>query len=126
MGEEMGVIVDTTVVKTAIKKSFARTQIATPAKKKTASKAKKAKKPKAAKKPKKPKAQKKKKKKKKRKKAKKKKVRFPGGKRRKGQHKSKAASAAGKKAKGQGLFAKKKFSPALGAIVGKPGGSRIV
>jgi chromatin remodeling complex protein RSC6 len=29
------------------------------------------------------------------------------------------------KAKGQGLFAKKKFSPALGAIVGKPGGSRI-
>ena len=32
-------IVDTTVVKTAIKKSFARTQIATQAKKKKASKA---------------------------------------------------------------------------------------
>merc|ERR1712072_617661 len=94
------------------------------AKKKSAEK-KPAKKKKAAKKPKKKKKKAKKKKaKKKRKKAKKKKVRFPGGKRRKGQHKSKAASAA-MKAKGQGLFAKKKFSPALGAIVGKPGGSRI-
>merc|ERR1711959_738674 len=86
----------TVVVKKAIKKSEARTQL-TAAKKAKAKKAKKpkAKKAKKAKKPKKKKKKKKaKKKKKKRKKKKAKKVRFVGGKRRKGQHKSKASIAA--------------------------------
>merc|ERR1712017_50292 len=77
----------TVVVKKAIKKSEARTQL-TAAKK---AKAKKAKKPKAKK------AKKAKKPKKKKKKKKAKKVRFVGGKRRKGQHKSKASIAAGKR-----------------------------
>merc|ERR1711939_987197 len=110
-------IVDTTVVKTAIKKSFARTQIATQAKKKKASKAKKAKKPKAAKKP--------KKKKKKRKKKKKKKARLgPNGKRAKGQHKSKASIAAGKKnaakqkKSGKGIFKPVTLSAALSKVTG--------
>merc|ERR1711981_293333 len=111
-------IVDTTVVKTAIKKSFARTQIATQAKKKKASKAKKAKKPKAAKKP-------KKKKKKKRKKKKKKKSRLgPNGKRAKGQHKSKGMVAAGKKnaakqkKSGKGIFKPVTLSAALSKVTG--------
>merc|ERR1711981_718230 len=118
-------IVDTTVVKTAIKKSFARTQIATQAKKKKASKAKKAKKPKAAKKPKKKKKKKKTaKKKKKRKKKKAKKVRFVGGKRRKGQWKSKASIAAGKKnaakqkKSGKGIFKPVTCSAALSKVTG--------
>merc|ERR1712188_314343 len=112
----------TTVVKTAIKKSFARTQIATQAKKKKASKAKKAKKPKAAKKPKK---KKKKKKKAKKKKKKKKKARLGvGGKRRKGQHKAKGKIAAGKKnaAKqkkaGKGIFKPVTLSAALSKVTG--------
>merc|ERR1711981_1337905 len=106
---ELAVIVDTTVVKTAIKKSFARTQIATQAKKKKASKAKKAKKPKAAK---------------KRKKKKAKKVRFVGGKRRKGQWKSKASIAAGKKnaakqkKSGKGIFKPVTLSAALSKVTG--------
>merc|ERR1711990_1206431 len=113
--ETLPVVEETTVVvKKAIKKSEARTQL-TAAKK---AKAKKAKKPaaKKAKKAKKPKA---KKKKKKRKKKKAKKVRFPGCKRRKGQHKSKAAIAAGKKnaaaqkKKGPGLFKPVSCSAAL-------------
>merc|ERR1712188_283918 len=113
---------------TAIKKSFARTQIATQAKKKKASKAKKAKKPKAAKKPKKKKKKKKKakkKKKKKRKKKKKKKARLGvGGKRRKGQHKAKGKIAAGKKnaAKqkkaGKGIFKPVTLSAALSKVTG--------
>merc|ERR1712093_430492 len=95
------VATETTVVKKAITKSLARTQL-TAAKKKKAKKAAKKPKAKKAKKAKKPKKKKKKKKKakkkkKKRKKKKAKKVRFPGGKRRKGQHKSKAMIAAGKK-----------------------------
>merc|ERR1712188_295336 len=104
--EELAVIVDTTVVKTAIKKSFARTQIATQAKKKKASKAKKAKK-------------------KKRKKKKKKKARLGvGGKRRKGQHKAKGKIAAGKKnaAKqkkaGKGIFKPVTLSAALSKVTG--------
>merc|ERR1711977_294084 len=112
--EELAVIVDTTVVKTAIKKSFARTQIATQAKKKKASKAKKAKKPKAAK-----------KKKKKRKKKKKKKARLGvGGKRRKGQHKAKGKIAAGKKRAaamkkaGKGIFKPVTLSAALSKVTG--------
>merc|ERR1711977_55150 len=125
--EELAVIVDTTVVKTAIKKSFARTQIATQAKKKKASKAKKAKKPKAAKKPKKKKKKKKKaaKKKRKRKKKKKKKSRLgPGGKRRKGQHKAKGKVAAGKKTAaklkkaGKGIFKPVTLSAALSKVTG--------
>merc|ERR1711977_203110 len=126
MGELAVVAVDTTVVKTAIKKSFARTQIATQAKKKKASKAKKAKKPKAAKKPKKKKKKKKKaKKKKKRKKKKKKKARLgPNGKRAKGQHKSKASIAAGKKnaakqkKSGKGIFKPVTLSAALSKVTG--------
>merc|ERR1712188_87141 len=122
--EELAVVaVDTTVVKTAIKKSFARTQIATQAKKKKASKAKKAKKPKAAKKPKKKKKA--KNKKKKRKKKKKKKARLGvGGKRRKGQHKAKGKIAAGKKnaAKqkkaGKGIFKPVTLSAALSKVTG--------
>merc|ERR1711977_353183 len=128
--EELAVIVDTTVVKTAIKKSFARTQIATQAKKKKASKAKKAKKPKAAKKPKKKKKKKKaaKKKKKKRKKKKKKKSRLgPNGKRAKGQHKSKGMVAAGKKTAaklkkaGKGIFKPVTVSSALAKVTGISG-----
>jgi len=129
--EELAVVaVDTTVVKTAIKKSFARTQIATQAKKKKASKAKKAKKPKAAKKPKKKKKKKKaaKKKKKKRKKKKKKKSRLgPGGKRRKGQHKAKGKVAAGKKTAaklkkaGKGIFKPVTVSSALAKVTGISG-----
>merc|ERR1712072_362372 len=46
-------------------------------------------------------------------------------KKKKAAKKKSAKKKPAKKAKGQGLFAKKKFSPALGAIVGKPGGSRI-
>merc|ERR1712139_553465 len=116
----------TVVVKKAIKKSEARTQL-TAAKK---AKAKKAKKPaaKKAKKAKKPKAKKKKKKKKaKQKKKKAKKVRFPGCKRRKGQHKSKAAIAAGKKnaAKlkkaGKGIFKPVTVSSALAKVTGISG-----
>merc|ERR1711970_710482 len=112
--EELAVVaVDTTVVKTAIKKSFARTQIATQAKKKKASKKKKKKKKKA------------KKKKKKRKKKKKKKARLgPNGKRAKGQHKSKASIAAGKKnaakqkKSGKGIFKPVTLSAALSKVTG--------
>merc|ERR1711959_142556 len=125
------VATETTVVKKAITKSLARTQL-TAAKKKKAKKA--AKKPKA-KKAKKAKKQKKKKKKKKkakkkkkqRKKKKAKKVRFPGGKRRKGQHKSKAMKAAGKKSaaamkkKGSGLFKPVSQSAALAKVTGISG-----
>merc|ERR1711881_139862 len=115
------VATETTVVKKAITKSLARTQL-TAAKKKKAKKA--AKKPKArkAKKAKKP-----KKKKKKRKKKKAKKVRFPGGKRRKGQHKSKAMKAAGKKSaaamkkRGSGLFKPVSQSAALAKVTGISG-----
>merc|ERR1712036_73544 len=92
------VATETTVVKKAITKSLARTQLTAAKKKaKKAAKKPKAKKAKKAKKPKKKKKKKKKAKKKKSKKKKAKKVRFPGGKRRKGQHKSKAMIAAGKK-----------------------------
>merc|ERR1712057_148978 len=129
--EELPVVEETTVVvKKAIKKSEARTQL-TAAKK---AKAKKAKAKKAAKKPKAKKAKKKKKKKKKAKKKKKKrkkkkakKVRFPGGKRRKGQHKSKAMKAAGKKSaaamkkKGSGLFKPVSQSAALAKVTGISG-----
>merc|ERR1712093_832379 len=84
--EELPIVAtETTVVKKAITKSLARTQL-TAAKKKKAKKAAKKPKAKKAKKAKKPK-----------KKKKAKKVRFVGGKRRKGQHKSKAMIAAGKK-----------------------------
>merc|ERR1711934_205667 len=116
--EELPVVEETVVVvKKAIKKSEARTQL-TAAKK---AKAKKAKKPKAkkAKKAKKP-----KKKKKKRKKKKAKKVRFVGGKRRKGQHKSKASIAAGKrnaakqKKSGKGIFKPVTLSAALSKVTG--------
>merc|ERR1712094_10738 len=115
--EELPVVEETTVVvKKAIKKSEARTQL-TAAKK---AKAKKAKKPaaKKAKKAKKPKAKKKKKKKKA------KKVRFVGGKRRKGQHKSKASIAAGKKnaakqkKSGKGIFKPVTLSAALSKVTG--------
>merc|ERR1712072_522759 len=81
------VATETTVVKKAITKSLARTQL-TAAKKKKAKKAAKKPKAKKAKKPKKKKKKKKKKakkKKKKRKKKKKKKAKFVGGKRKKGQ-----------------------------------------
>merc|ERR1712057_85886 len=129
--EELPVVEETTVVvKKAIKKSEARTQL-TAAKKAKAKKAKKpkAKKAKKAKKPKKKKKKKKKakKKKKKRKKKKAKKVRFPGGKRRKGQHKSKAMKAAGKKSaaamkkKGSGLFKPVSQSAALAKVTGISG-----
>merc|ERR1711970_302168 len=100
----------TVVVKKAIKKSEARTQL-TAAKK---AKAKKAKKPKA----------KKAKKAKKPKKKKAKKVRFVGGKRRKGQHKSKASIAAGKrnaakqKKSGKGIFKPVTLSAALSKVTG--------
>merc|ERR1712093_449232 len=129
--EELPIVAtETTVVKKAITKSLARTQL-TAAKKKKAKKA--AKKPKAKKKAKKPKPKKKKKKKKakkkkkKRKKKKAKKVRFPGGKRRKGQHKSKAMKAAGKKSaaamkkKGVGLFKPVTQSAALAKVTGISG-----
>merc|ERR1712094_119140 len=129
--EELPVVEETiVVVKKAIKKSEARTQL-TAAKKAKAKKAKKPKKPKAkkAKKPKKKKKKKKKakKKKKKRKKKKAKKVRFVGGKRRKGQHKSKAVCAAAKKKaaamkkKGVGIFKPVSCSAALSAITGIKG-----
>merc|ERR1712036_135150 len=91
------VATETTVVKKAITKSLARTQL-TAAKKKKAKKA--GKKPKA------------------------KKVRFPGGKRRKGQHKSKAMKAVGKKSaaamkkKGVGLFKPVTQSAALAKVTG--------
>merc|ERR1711981_590457 len=109
------VATETTVVKKAITKSLARTQL-------TAAKKAKAKKPKKKKKKKKA-----KKKKKKRKKKKAKKVRFVGGKRRKGQHKSKAMIAAGKKnaaaqkKKGTGLFKPVSCSAALSKITGISG-----
>merc|ERR1712225_114424 len=121
------VATETTVVKKAITKSLARTQL-TAAKKKKAKKAAKKPKAKKAKKAKKPKKKKKaKKKKKKRKKKKAKKVRFVGGKRRKGQHKSKAMIAAGKKnaaaqkKKGTGLFKPVSCSAALSKITGISG-----
>merc|ERR1712225_78554 len=117
--EELPIVAtETTVVKKAITKSLARTQL-------TAAKKKKAKK--AAKKPKAKKAKKAKKPKKKSKKKKAKKVRFPGGKRRKGQHKSKAMSAAGKKRaaamkkKGSGLFKPVSQSAALAKVTGISG-----
>merc|ERR1711970_1652181 len=119
----------TVVVKKAIKKSEARTQL-TAAKKAKAKKAKKPKAKKAKKKPKKKKKKKKKKakkKKKKRKKKKAKKVRFVGGKRRKGQHKSKAVCAAAKKKaaamkkKGAGIFKPVSCSAALSAVTGIKG-----
>merc|ERR1712139_421259 len=127
--EELPVCVEetTVVVKKAIKKSEARTQL-TAAKKAKSKKAKKpkAKKAKKAKKPKKKKKKKKKakKKKKKRKKKKAKKVRFVGGKRRKGQHKSKASIAAGKKnaakqkKSGKGIFKPVTLSAALSKVTG--------
>merc|ERR1711887_513672 len=126
MGELPVVEETTVVVKKAIKKSEARTQL-TAAKKAKAKKAKKpkAKKAKKAKKPKKKKKKKKaKKKKKKRKKKKAKKVRFVGGKRRKGQHKSKASIAAGKrnaakkKKSGKGIFKPVTLSAALSKVTG--------
>merc|ERR1712124_133624 len=124
--EELPVVEETTVVvKKAIKKSEARTQL-TAAKKAKAKKAKKAKKPKAKKKKKKKKA---KKKKKKRKKKKAKKVRFVGGKRKKGQRKFKSRIAASKKTaaaqkkKGVGLFKPVSCSAALSAITGIKGKS---
>merc|ERR1711881_398943 len=101
------VATETTVVKKAITKSLARTQL-TAAKKKAK---------KAAKKP-------KKKKKKKRKKKKAKKARFVGGKRKKGQHHFKSRIAASKKTaaaqkkKGIGLFKPVSCSAALSAITG--------
>merc|ERR1711981_110626 len=125
--EELPIVAtETTVVKKAITKSLARTQL-TAAKKKKAKKAAKKPKAKKAKKPKKKKKKKKKKakkKKKKRKKKKAKKVRFVGGKRRKGQHKSKAMIAAGKKnaaaqkKKGTGLFKPVSCSAALSKVTG--------
>merc|ERR1712072_903955 len=108
----------TVVVKKAIKKSEARTQLTqlTAAKKAKAKKKKKKKKKKA-----------KKKKKKKRKKKKAKKVRYPGGKRRKGSPKSKAKAAAGKKRAaamkkaGKGLFKPVTQSAALAKVTGISG-----
>merc|ERR1712225_150864 len=120
------VATETTVVKKAITKSLARTQL-TAAKKKKAKKAAKKPKAKKAKKAKKPKKKKKKKKKAKKKKKKAKKVRFPGGKRRKGQHKSKAMIAAGKKRAaamkkaGKGLFKPVSCSAALAKVTGITG-----
>merc|ERR1711981_584650 len=112
--EELPVVEETTVVvKKAIKKSEARTQL-TAAKK---AKAKKAKKPKA----------KKAKKAKKPKKKKAKKVRYPGGKRRKGSPKSKAKAVAGKKRAaamkkaGKGLFKPVTQSAALAKVTGISG-----
>merc|ERR1712093_40907 len=107
MGELPIVATETIVVKKAITKSLARTQL-TAAKKKKAKKAAKKPKAKKAKKAKKP----KKKKKKKRKKKKAKKLRYPGGKRVKHAPKSKKKSAAGKKSaaamkkKGAGISGK--------------------
>merc|ERR1712185_387304 len=133
VAEELAVTAETTVVKTAIKKSFARTQLTAAKKKKATKKPKKAKKAKKAKKPKAKKKKKKKKKKAKKKKKKKKKAKktkYVGGKRAKGQHKSKASIAAGKKTaammkkKGIGLFAVKTFSADLASIVGKTKGTR--
>merc|ERR1712072_1236940 len=120
------VATETTVVKKAITKSLARTQL-TAAKKKKAKKAAKKPKAKKAKKKKKKKKKKAKKKKKKRKKKKAKKVRFVGGKRRKGQHKSKAVCAAAKKKaaamkkKGVGIFKPVTLSSALSAVTGIKG-----
>merc|ERR1711981_497802 len=121
--EELPIVAtETTVVKKAITKSLARTQL-TAAKKKKAKKAKKAKKPKKKKKKKKA----KKKKKKKRKKKKAKKARFVGGKREKGQKKFKSRIAASKKTaaaqkkKGIGLFKPVSCSAALSAITGIKG-----
>merc|ERR1712196_339558 len=107
----------TTIVKKAIVKSEARTQL-TAAKKK---KAKKASKPKKAKKAK------AKKPKKKKKKKKKKVVKYPGGKRKKGQHKSKGKIAGGKKAAakmkkaGKGIFKPVALSAALSKVTGISG-----
>merc|ERR1711981_423382 len=122
--EELPIVAtETTVVKKAITKSLARTQLTAAKKKK---KAKKAKKPKKKKKKKKKKA---KKKKKKRKKKKAKKARFVGGKRKKGQHHFKSRVAGGKRAaaaqkkKGVGLFKPVSCSAALSAITGIKGKS---
>merc|ERR1711981_941575 len=119
--EELPIVAtETTVVKKAITKSLARTQL-------TAAKKKKAKK--AAKKPKAKKAKKAKKPKKKRKKKKAKKARFVGGKRKKGQHHFKSRVAGGKRAaaaqkkKGVGLFKPVSCSAALSAITGIKGKS---
>merc|ERR1712196_437104 len=116
----------TTIVKKAIVKSEARTQL-TAAKKKKAKKASKPKKAKKAK-AKKPKKKKKKKKKKAKKKKKKKKVvKYPGGKRKKGQHKSKGKIAGGKKAAakmkkaGKGIFKPVTLSAALSKVTGISG-----
>merc|ERR1712093_502007 len=111
------VATETTVVKKAITKSLARTQL-------TAAKKKKAKK--AAKKPKAKKAKKKKKPRKKKKKKKKAKYGV-GGKRKKGQWKSKASKAGGKRAaaaqkkKGVGLYKPVTLSAALSAVTGIKG-----
>merc|ERR1712093_62275 len=135
--EELPIVAtETTVVKKAITKSLARTQL-TAAKKKKAKKAAKKPKAKKAKKAKKPKKKKKKKKakkkakkkKKKRKKKKAKKARFVGGKRKKGQKKFKSRIAASKKTaaaqkkKGIGLFKPVSCSAALSAITGIKGKS---
>merc|ERR1712093_190316 len=122
------VATETTVVKKAITKSLARTQL-TAAKKKKAKKAAKKPKAKKAKKAKKPKKKKKKKKKAKKKKKKAKKARFVGGKRKKGQKKFKSRIAASKKTaaaqkkKGIGLFKPVSCSAALSAITGIKGKS---
>merc|ERR1711981_521748 len=108
--EELPIVAtETTVVKKAITKSLARTQL-TAAKKKKAKKA--AKKPKA----------------KKGKKKKKKKAKYGvGGKRKKGQWKSKASKAGGKRAaaaqkkKGVGLYKPVTLSAALAGITGIKG-----
>merc|ERR1711981_690365 len=121
-GELPLVATETTVVKKAITKSLARTQLTAAKKKKKAKKAAKKPKAKKAKKAKKP-----KKKKKKKKKAKK--ARFVGGKRKKGQKKFKSRIAASKKTaaaqkkKGIGLFKPVSCSAALSAITGIKGKS---
>merc|ERR1711981_1477422 len=130
--EELPIVAtETTVVKKAITKSLARTQL-TAAKKKKAKKAAKKPKAKKAKKAKKPKKKKKKKAKKKKKKRKKKKKKKKakygvGGKRKKGQWKSKASKAGGKRAaaaqkkKGVGLYKPVTLSAALAGITGIKG-----
>merc|ERR1711908_188137 len=114
--EELPVVTvtETAIVKKAIVKSEARTQL-TAAKKK---KAKKASKPKKAKKA---------KAKKPKKKKKKKNAKYPGGKRKKGQHKSKGKIAGGKKAAakmkkaGKGIFKPVTLSSALSKVTGISG-----
>merc|ERR1711959_509721 len=121
------VATETTVVKKAITKSLARTQLTAAKKKKAKKAAKKPKAKKAKKKKKKKKKKKAKKKKKKRKKKKAKKLRYPGGKRVKHAPKSKKKSAAGKKSaaamkkKGAGLFKPVSQSAALAKVTGISG-----